>query len=64
MGFWKKLAGGLRKGIGVAVEVAPVLPIPEKAKRIVLKVGETERDVEAIADEFKKGPSTPTKPAA
>lgn len=55
MGFWSKVA----KAINVAVAVAPALPISEKSKRVVQKVGETEQDVEAIVREVK-----PPKPAA
>lgn len=50
MGWLSKL----KTAIGVAEKVAPMLPIGTKAKRIVAKVGSTERDVESIADEFKK----------
>ena len=58
MGIWSKI----KKAIAVAVEVAPALPIPDKAKRIVAKVGHAESDVEAIVEEVK--PRTPPKPSA
>lgn len=54
MGFWKKLGKGVSKGIDIATQIAPVLPIPSKAKRVIAKVGETQDDVGAIVDEFKK----------
>lgn len=57
MGFWSKV----KKAITVAVEVAPVLPIPEKAKRIVSKVGHAESDVEAIVEDVK--PKKKPKPS-
>lgn len=59
MGFWSKA----KKGIDVAKTIAPLLPIPAKAKRIVAKVGEAEEDVEAIVDEVKPAQSsTSTNP--
>lgn len=54
MGFWSKL----KKAVAVAVAVAPALPIPDKAKRVVATVGDTERKVEEAIRE------TPTKPTA
>lgn len=62
MGFWSKLGNGLKKGVAVATTVAPVLPIPDKLKKIIGKVGETTDDVGAVIDEVK--PKPPTKPAA
>lgn len=56
MGIWSKV----KKAIAVATTVAPILPIPAKAKRIIAKVGETEEDVEAIVHEVK--PATPKPP--
>jgi hypothetical protein len=55
MGFWSKV----KKSIATATTIAPYLPIPAKAKRVIAKVGETEEDVEAIVHEVK-----PAKPAA
>lgn len=59
MGFWKKLGAGLKQGWGVTKQAAPVLPLPEKVKRIIAKGGEVEDDVKAIVDEVK-----PHKPPA
>lgn len=53
------LLSTLKKALAVAVTIAPTLPIPDKAKRVIAKVGETEQDVAAIVDEIK-----PRKPAA
>lgn len=64
MGFWKKLGGGLQKGINGAAKVVPYLPLPEKIKRVVGKVDAVEDDVEALVEEFKKPAPPPTKPAA
>lgn len=61
MGFWKKL-GGIWE---TARAIAPVLPISDKAKRVIQKSGEVEDDVKAIVDDVKRKPqSPPTKPAA
>ncbi len=48
MGFWKKFAKIGAKAIGVAAVVAPVLPIPDKVKKIIKTVGETEQKVEDV----------------
>lgn len=55
MGWLSKI----KKAISVAVEVAPSLPIPQKAKNVVAKAGHAEQDVEDIIREVK-----PPKPAA
>lgn len=60
MGFWKKF----KQGLVTAGVIAPVLPIPDKAKKIIQKVNETEQDVEDIIREVKPKPKAPTKPAA
>lgn len=54
MGFWSKLGKGLQKGLEVSGMIAPVLPIPDKAKRIIVKADKIEDDVTAIVGEFKK----------
>lgn len=55
MSLWSKV----KKAISVAVEIAPVLPIPAKAKKVVAGVGKVEADVEAVIADVK-----PPKPAA
>lgn len=57
MGFWSKFGKGLVQAWNTAKEVAPVLPIPDKAKRVIAKGGEVEDDVKAIIQEVK--PPTP-----
>lgn len=66
MGFWKKLGGGLKKGIDGAAKAVPYLPLPEKIKRVVGKVDAVEDDVTSLVDEFRKPKPTtpPEKPAA
>jgi len=49
MGFLSKL----KAAWNFTKEAAPVLPIPDKAKRIIAKGGEVEEDVKAIVDEVK-----------
>jgi hypothetical protein len=55
MGIWSKL----KKAVAIAVEVAPSLPIPDKAKKITADVGKVESDVEALVQDVH-----PPKPAA
>lgn len=56
MSFWAKLKQGLQT-VGL---LAPSLPIPDKAKRIIKETVEAEQAVEDVVREIKK----PTKPAA
>lgn len=49
----------LKAALGLVETVAPLLPIPEKGKRVIAKVGVTERDVEAMVKEIKT--KRPTK---
>lgn len=50
--FLKKLV----QAWNLAKETAPILPIPDKAKRVIGKGGELEDDVKGIVQEFKKKP--------
>lgn len=44
MGWWSKI----KKALMIAEAVAPVLPIPAKAKAVIKTVGDKEREVETI----------------
>lgn len=55
MGWLKKI----KQGWSIAKQVAPMLPIPNKAKIVIQKGGEVEDDIKAIVDEVK-----PRKPPA
>lgn len=54
MGWWSKL----KKGLQVAGQIAPILPIPTKAKTIIDKADDAVPVVDGMIDAVK----TPTKP--
>lgn len=57
MGVW----GALKKGWAIARTVAPVLPLPPKAKTVISAVDDVERRIEqAVQDATKQPPASPT----
>lgn len=50
MGIWSKL----KKALTVTTMIAPALPIPDKAKKVIAKTGEIEQDAEDLVRELKK----------
>lgn len=44
MGFWSKVS----KALNLVETVAPILPIPDKAKQAIAKVGEVEHKAEDV----------------
>jgi hypothetical protein len=56
MGFW----GAVKKGWDMARTVAPVLPLPPKAKTVISAVNDVEQRIEQAVRDVQPPPASPT----
>ena len=56
MGFWSKFGKNVVKGADWVRAIAPIAPIPPKAKAVIEKSGAVEDDIKAVVDEIKRKP--------